>query len=864
MIEIPGYQIKREIGQGGMASVHLAVQTSLERQVALKVMSPALAADPTFTRRFLQEARTLASLAHANIVQVFDVGVTPSQLHYFSMQYLPGGDFVSRAQRGLDEAELKRVLIGVSRALAYAHERGYVHRDVAPGNILFDSADNPVLTDFGIALAASQSTRITSTGFSVGTSHYMSPEQARGGDIDARSDLYSLGVLAWYGLTGKPPYDGADGFAVAYAHVFEAIPRLPPEQAHWQELIDRCLAKDPKDRYHDANEVLAAIEAVPVAAARGRNGEAVAPAEAAPTVALSRPETPKPAAKAAPAKPVAARTPSSIRPIPAKPATPKPGAEAAAARRGGLLWLGVVGVALLAVAGVGGYIWMSGKDAAPAAAETPPAATTASIMPASTPPASTPAATTPSLPAAPPEPAQAEPAPAVTEPSAGVAATPTETAPDPLAPPAADPNATPADPLALSAGTEPAAGEPGADAAMVVSGPTPLLMDDGTPGNLADVPTVEDPVAKLVRLAKADLAAQRYTTPPNANALDRFRLALRIDAKDKGAKQGISDTARAYYNLGNKAQASGDLATMRTQFDKALEIAALIPEAKPVADEVAKRRSVLAGPLLEEARRAAADWDKSAAKAAYDKALAMDPGNAAAQEGLRKLPSIGAPGFVFRDRMGEAQGPEMVVLPGGRIAAGRFEITRGEFARYWSNGGSSAAKDVSCRDRESVFRSSKKRGWQNPDINQDDSHPVVCVSFDQASGYVRWLSQRTGKSYRLMSSAEFDSLAREARGNACTAANLADAQFNKAFDTRSGASCDDGFAGTAPAGRYGATASGVFDIDGNVREWVSERRARGRSWLSPPDKEQPGASESVGADVALNSLGFRVVRELGQ
>lgn len=856
MIEIPGYQIKREIGQGGMASVHLAVQTSLERQVALKVMSPALAADPTFTRRFLQEARTLASLAHANIVQVFDVGVTPSQLHYFSMQYLPGGDFVTRAQRGLDEAELKRVLVGVSRALAYAHERGYVHRDVAPGNILFDSADNPVLTDFGIALAASQSTRITSTGFSVGTSHYMSPEQARGGDVDARSDLYSLGVLAWYGLTGKPPYDGADGFAVAYAHVFEAIPRLPPEQAHWQELIDRCLAKDPKDRYRDANEVLAAIEAVPVAAARGRGGEAATPAESAPTVALSRPEAPKPAAKAAPAKP-AAKTPSPIRPIPAKPATPKPGAEAAAARRGGLLWLGVAAVAV-ALAGAVGYFWISGKDA-PAMAEAPPADMVVASKPAATPPPSPPSAA----------PATPESAPAVAEPSPAVAAAPPDasaTAPaDPRVPPVADPNAAPpADPLALTASVEPAAGEPGTEAPPVDGGPTPLLMDDGTPGNLADVPTVEDPVVKLVRLAKADLAAQRYTTPPNANALDRFRLALRIDGKDKGAKQGISDTARAYYNLGNKAQASGDLAAMRTQFDKALEIAALIPEAKPVADEVAKRRSVLAGPLLDEARRAAADWDKAAAKAAYDKALAMDPNNAAAQEGLRKLPSIGAPGFVFRDRMGEAQGPEMIVLPGGRIAVGRFEVTRGEFARYWSNGGSGAAKEVSCRDRESVFRSSKKRGWQNPDISQDDSHPAVCISFDQASGYARWLSQRSGKTYRLMNSAEFDSLVREARGNACTAANLADAQFNKAFDTRSGASCDDGFAGSAPVGRYGATASGVFDIDGNVREWVTERRARGRSWLSPPEKEQPGASESVGADVALNSLGFRVVRELGQ
>ena len=114
MIEVPGYQIKREIGVGGMASVHLAVQTSLEREVALKVMAPALAADPAFSKRFLQEARMLASLAHPNIVAVYDVGVTPAQLHYFSMQYLPGGDFASRVQRGIDERELVLTLAGVA------------------------------------------------------------------------------------------------------------------------------------------------------------------------------------------------------------------------------------------------------------------------------------------------------------------------------------------------------------------------------------------------------------------------------------------------------------------------------------------------------------------------------------------------------------------------------------------------------------------------------------------------------------------------------------------------------------------------------------------------------------------------------
>lgn len=825
MIEIPGYQIKREIGQGGMASVHLAVQTSLERQVALKVMSPALAADPTFTRRFLQEARTLASLAHTNIVQVFDVGVTPSQLHYFSMQYLPGGDFVARVQRGLDEVELKRVLIGVARALAYAHERGYVHRDVAPGNILFDSAENPVLTDFGIALAASQSARITSTGFSVGTSHYMSPEQARGGDIDMRSDLYSLGVLAWYGLSGKPPYDGADGFAVAYAHVFEPVPRLPEEQAHWQELIDRCLAKDPKDRYADAEQVLAALDTIPVVA-RGKSSEA--PARVAETVVMkpapvpARPETPKPAAaKPAPAARSAVAT--------GKPAAPK----ASASGRGGGIWLALAGLGVVGAAAIGGYVWWGARAPAPAGVAVAPAAT-------ATPPVVPPPATQPAV------------------------ATPLPTpVPDP---PVEASSVAPVDMTETSAiGTDETA-ITSDDTTMIVDGTAgrmPLLMDDGTPGNLADVPTVEDPVQKLVRLGRGDLAAQRYTTPPNQNALDRFKLALRIDARDKSAKQGIVDTAKAYVTLGNKAQSLNDLPGMKTNFDKALELAALVPaEGKPVVDDVRQRRGNLVGPLLEDARRAAAEWDKVAAKAAYDKALLIDPNNAVAQEGLRKLPSIGSAGFVFRDKLDDgSQGPDLVVLPGARIAAGRYEVTRGEFRRYWSAGGAKAAKEVSCRDRESVFRSSKKRGWQNPDIAQEDSHPVVCISFEQAQGFVRWLSQRSGKTYRLMTSAEFDGVAREARAS-CGEANLADQAFNKAFDSRAGASCDDGFAGTAPVGRFGASRSGLYDIDGNVREWVGERRARGRSWLSAPDKEAVDANDSVGADVGLNSLGLRVVREL--
>lgn len=280
MIEIPGYTVIREIGSGGMATVYLALQASLERRVALKVMAPALAADPAFSKRFLREARTIAQLTHPNIVPVYDVGVTKAGQHYFSMAYLPDGDFVRRIRRGVDEMELVRVIGGIVRALGFAHSHGYVHRDVTPGNILFDHSDTPVLTDFGIARAVSSSTRITGTGFAVGTSYYMSPEQARGGRVDARSDLYSLGIVVYEALVGQPPFTGADGFAIAYSHVFDAVPSLPERLSHWQDFIDRALAKEPDERFQEAKS----FEEAMLLAASVTSGEIAAVGVGAPSI----------------------------------------------------------------------------------------------------------------------------------------------------------------------------------------------------------------------------------------------------------------------------------------------------------------------------------------------------------------------------------------------------------------------------------------------------------------------------------------------------------------------------------------------------------------------------------------------------
>lgn len=254
--DIPGYRLHRELGRGGMASVYLATQISLEREVALKVMASALAADRSFSERFLREARTVAQLQHPAIVPVYDMGVA-GHLHFLAMEYLPAGDLKRRLRDGtLATTEVATVLRQIALALDYAHGKGFVHRDVKPENILFRDDGSAVLSDFGIARAMHGGTRMTGTGLSLGTPHYMSPEQALGHEIDGRSDLYSLGVVLHEMLTGAQPYTAQDSLAVIFRHVNEPIPRLPRELAStWQAMLDRLMAKDPGQRYQTGREI---------------------------------------------------------------------------------------------------------------------------------------------------------------------------------------------------------------------------------------------------------------------------------------------------------------------------------------------------------------------------------------------------------------------------------------------------------------------------------------------------------------------------------------------------------------------------------------------------------------------------------
>jgi serine/threonine-protein kinase PpkA len=259
MQKIPGYQIIRKIDQGGMSTVYLAVQLSVGREVALKVMSPALNSDPVFSERFQREANIVGQLTHPNIVRIYDIG-RHNNLNYIAMDYLPGGTIHDKMAMGISLKEALRITREIAGALDHAHRKGYVHRDIKPENILFNEDNTAILSDFGVAKTVSSGSQMTNAGTVVGTPHYMSPEQARGKPIDGRSDLYSLGVVLYEMLTGSVPYKADEAVAIAIKHLTAPIPKLPSQYVLFQPLLNKLLAKEPEDRFQCGREIIDSLD----------------------------------------------------------------------------------------------------------------------------------------------------------------------------------------------------------------------------------------------------------------------------------------------------------------------------------------------------------------------------------------------------------------------------------------------------------------------------------------------------------------------------------------------------------------------------------------------------------------------------
>ena len=304
--ELGPYRIVEQIGVGGMATVYKAYHAVMNRYVAVKVMPEQMSQGEDFRRRFEREAQAVARLEHDHILPVHDYGEMEGRL-YLVMRYIDAGTLKDRMAAGpLDLAEVNRIIRQVGRALEYAHGMGVVHRDVKPSNVLVDAQGDCYLTDFGLAKMLEASVQLTASGVGVGTPAYMSPEQGQGEKVDARSDIYSLGVMLYEMVTGRVPYEAETPLAVVLKHITAPLP-LPrevrpdvPEEV--ERVILRALAKNPGDRFQAMGEMMAALDVAV-------SGTAVEEVEATRIALAPPPVMPSSEVERGPATPPAEPTP---------------------------------------------------------------------------------------------------------------------------------------------------------------------------------------------------------------------------------------------------------------------------------------------------------------------------------------------------------------------------------------------------------------------------------------------------------------------------------------------------------------------------------------------------------------------------
>jgi len=752
MPDIPGYRVMRRIGKGGMSFVYLAVQESLDRQVAIKITAPEILRDEISKQRFEQEARTIAKLEHPCIVGIYEVGRSPQGLMYYVMPYLSKGHLGQRDLRN-DEARIIAVLRSLLSALGYAHTRGIVHRDVKAENVLFDNADRPVLADFGIALPFRSATRITNVGFAVGSAAYMAPEQARGDNVDGRADLYAVGVLAYEMVTGHLPFQANDALALAVMHAHDPIPPLPSNRRHWQPFLSQAMAKTKEQRFRNAEQMLSALDELE---RRHRLG------------AAPQASTPEPTAAAM------GRTTGEA------PAAPRPVGR----------WLGIGATALALVAGAAW--WTASRDSVPDFLTIDGSSPTTIDDPIGSVAVAAGAA---------PAPGSAD-ADAGATPADRVAAADRDPTPDPAASPATPPPAT------------------------------AVFLSQALPYD----PRV--PAARELVAAQRQVARLRLSTPAGDNAVESLLAARRLAPRDPTLPRIEAALIAAFGTQIDKALDADDSANAGALWQRAQRYVeqAGIGDSEAWRSLVDARESAIGRRLADAAsRRSARELKRATDEIAL---YGLDEARFADAIRTARVALLPRPGARL-----EGAGPPMRLITAptatrGGLAAMETEVSRGDFLAFVQ----ATARPVS-RCRGGFL---ERRTWSDPGFAQTARDPAVCVTAADADAYAQWRGQRDGVRYRLPTAGDWERLSQGA------AADCAGTRLN--CERREG---------TVPVGGGKASALGLVDVGGNVREWLAGgRQTAGAGWRTNAAQARAGATDTASDERGQDDLGFRLVRDV--
>lgn len=849
-INIPGYTILNELGRGGMASVYLANQNCVDRMVALKIMDPSFASDPSFGERFIREAKIVAQLSHPNIVSVIEVGVHENT-YYLAMDYHSGGDLKNKIEQGLHPNTALEYLQQIAKALEHAHSKGYIHRDIKPENILFNESGDAILSDFGIARAQRNTTNMTAIGSVVGTPRYMSPEQAKGIEVDFKADLYCLGVVFYEMLTGSVPYDADTDVAIGIKHISDPLPQLVSINtalAIYQPIIDTLMAKTPDARCPSAKHLYQIIDSIKSGAVPNIPKTASAADQTVITPAASRPQY------------NSGSSSNSNQSQHLKHSQQKKSKTSIIA---GLLCV------ILACAGGGAYFYLDNQSATKIKIKT--TAINFTTIPDGA---------------------------SVVIDGNNIGATPLRNHEiehgahnlEIKHPHYVSVNKS-LDISATSNSDQHFILKRGKGAISVFSDPenatiflndkkvdtrTPFTIDNLETGNhlirvehkgffskevSIDLQTekveklvlnlkpkvnhdqflTEDQkrIRALLAAADKDLKENRLATPKGKNAYERYLKVLKISPQNQKAQQGVLKVAERYADLAENS-------LLQKNYIKA---AKYLTSAKQINPKL-KRYNKL----------------KAKLSASMDKTFSV--------------------GEKFQDRLVSGSlGPEMIVVPAGsfkmgditgkgmkhekpvrevtiskNFAIGTKEVTFEEYDRFANDMGAPLPNDS---------------GWGR------SKNPVIYIDWNLAKAYTLWLSKQTGFKYRLPTEAEWEYAARAGTETTYIWGN------DLKMDMANCKSCksDRSHNKTTPVGSYKPNAFGLYDTSGNVWEWVedcwnntyeyaptdgsarlkgdcSQRVLRGGSWLNQSKSIRTASRSRDKKTAHFYFFGFRVVREL--